>query len=271
MRLWAAAAARDRASRQRPDGRGRARPGRGRRRGGSSLTEIGYLGLVPARRGSKGVERKNLADLGGRPLLAWTLEAARDSTRLDSILLSTDDEDAIELAGELGVEAPFVRPAELAADETPMLDVVLHAVDWLEQERGSVTGTVVLLQPTSPFRDAADIDAAVAAFEKAGRDTLVSVAPVAQHPCDCIRVEDGRLRHAVEPPAPGARRQDMPEFLYLNGAIYVARVAALRARGRFVGEDSALHLMERGHSLDIDDEFELELARGLVALRGAAE
>lgn len=224
---------------------------------------------MPARGGSKGVPRKNLADLGGRPLLAWTLEAAQASARLDAVLLSSDDEEAIETAHSLGVDAPFVRPAELAADETPMLGVVLHAVDWLARESGVEVENVVLLQPTSPFRDRGDIDGAIEAFEAADRDTLVSVAAVSQHPCDCVRVDDGRLVHAVDPPGAGARRQEMPRFLYLNGAIYISRVGALRARGRFVEEDSALYVMERDHSLDIDDDFELELARGLVALRRA--
>src|ERR1041385_3098636 len=117
--------------------------------------DVPFLGVVPARAGSKGISRKNLEPLGGKPLLQWTIEAALGATRIDRVLLTSDDPDAIPLAERLGCPAPFVRPAELAADRVPTVDVVLHALDWVAAH-GDTVGSVVVLHPTSPFRDAAD-------------------------------------------------------------------------------------------------------------------
>lgn len=220
---------------------------------------VRYLGIVPARAGSKGLPGKNMLDLGGRPLLQHTLEAATGSTRLDRVLVTSDDEAALALAEEMGI--PSVRrPAELATDDAPVLGAVLHAADSI----GAAVENVVLLQPTSPLRDARDIDAAIEAFESAGRATLVSVDPVSQHPCEVVRVADGRLVRAVEWPEGATGRQALPEFFYVNGAIYIARVDQLRATGAFQDEDSAVYVMEPSHSVDIDDAFDLDVARGLL-------
>lgn len=220
---------------------------------------VRYLGIVPARAGSKGLPGKNMLDLGGRPLLQHTLEAATGSTRLDRILVTSDDEAALVLSEELGV--PSVRrPAELATDDAPVLGAVLHAVDSI----GAGVENVVLLQPTSPLRDARDVDAAVDAFESSGRATLVSVDPVSQHPCEVVRVVEGRLVRAVEWPEGATGRQALPEFFYVNGAIYIARVDRLRATGAFQDEDSAVYVMEPSHSVDVDDAFDLDVARGLL-------
>ena len=226
---------------------------------------VRYLGIVPARAGSKGIPGKNLADLGGAPLLRYTLDAALGAGRLDRVVLTSDDDRALDLAAELGLPA-VRRPLELAADDAPMLGAVLHAVDAVEAETGATVENVVLLQPTSPFRDAADVDAAVEAFEASGRSTLVSVVPVSQHPCEVVRVEGGRLHRAIDWPEQATGRQGLPEYFYVNGAIYVARVAHLRSEGTFQNDGSAVYTMEHGHSFDIDDGFDLDLARGLLAL-----
>ncbi|MGH3049694.1 MAG: cytidylyltransferase domain-containing protein [Gaiellaceae bacterium] len=220
-----------------------------------------YLGIVPARAGSKGIPGKNMADLGGKPMLRYTLEAARGASRLDAVVLTTDDDAAIALAEETGV--PTVRrPAELARDDAPLVPAVLHALDAVGDAEN-----VVLLQPTSPFRDERDIDAAVEAFESAGRSTLMSVDPVAQHPCEVVRPDGNRLEWAVEWPPDATGRQGLPDFYYVNGAIYVATAEHLRRGGRFQEPDSALYVMEPSHSFDIDEPFDLELARGLLAVR----
>ena len=220
---------------------------------------VRYLGVVPARAGSKGLPGKNMLELGGRPLVRHTLEAALGSARLDRILLTSDDEAAVALAEEVGVPS-VQRPAELATDDAPVLGAVLHAID----STGADVENVVLLQPTSPLRDARDIDAAIDAFESSGRPTLVSVDPVSQHPCEVVQVVDGRLERAVEWPEGATGRQALPEFFYVNGAIYIARVDKLRATGAFQDEDSAVFVMEPSHSVDIDDAFDLDVARGLL-------
>jgi CMP-N-acetylneuraminic acid synthetase len=207
--------------------------------------------------------------LGDRPLVQYTLEAARRSRRLDRVLLSSDDAEIIALAQRLGIRAPFTRPAELASDTASTVDVVLHALDWLAREEAYAPSAIVLLQPTCPFRDAADIDAAVATYEATGRETLLSVSPVLQHPCEMVRVRGDRLEWAVPHPAPGRGRQAFPPYYFIDGAIYITTPRFLRERRAFHDETSAIHVIARNHGFDIDDPQQLELARATLLLHGA--
>src|SRR5260370_36605229 len=225
-----------------------------------------YLGIIPARGGSKGIHRKNMAMLGDRPLLQYTIEAAQGSRRLDRCLFTSDDLPMIDFARRLGCEAPFQRPAELASDTAPTVGVVLHALDWLDAEEGYWPHAVVLLQPTAPFRDADDIDGAIEAYESRGRETLLSVSPVLQHPCSMVRECDRRLSWAVRPPANGGR-QAFPEYYFIDGAIHIATPSFLRRERTFHDQAAALYVIERTHGLDIDDHDQLDLARGLLLAR----
>jgi CMP-N-acetylneuraminic acid synthetase len=211
------------------------------------------------------VPRKNLADLGGKPLVQHSLEAGLASSRLDALLLSSDDPEILAVGERLGVPV-VLRPAELAADDAPMLGTALHALDHAEQELGLRAAALVLLQPTSPFRTGEDVDGAIEAFERSGADTLASVVPVDQHPCNCVRQVDGRLERAVPLPYPNARRQDLPQFHYVDGAIYIGRADFLRSAGVFVDERTATYVLPRSHGLNIDDAYELDIARGLLAV-----
>jgi CMP-N,N'-diacetyllegionaminic acid synthase len=224
--------------------------------------KVRYLGLIPARCGSKGIPGKNLAELGGRPLLAWTLEAARHSRRLDRTLLTSDDPVMIALAGSVDIDAPFVRPAHLATDTAQSIDVVLHALDWLAQN-GDDVEVVVLLQPTCPFRDAADVDAAIATYEASNAATLISVSRVLQHPCDMVTRTERGLEPAVAA-AQGGGRQAFPDYFFIDGAVYIAASSYLRTRRRFWDESSATHEISPTHGIDIDEPYQLRLARGLL-------
>ena len=218
---------------------------------------------ISARGGSKGIPRKNLVELGGKPLVQHSIEAGLASARLDAVVLSSDDPEIIDVGVNLGC-AVVVRPAELATDEASTLDGVLHAVDHVERELDLQPESIVLLQPTSPFRTSRDVDGAIVAFERSGADTLASVVPVTQHPCDCVHVVDGRLARAIPLPHANARRQDLPQFHYIDGAIYIARVEFLRTSGVFVDERTTTFVLQEGHGLEIDDAFQLDVARGLL-------
>lgn len=224
------------------------------------------LGLIPARGGSKGIPRKNLAPLGGRPLLQWTCEAARASRRLSRTVLSTDDPEIREAGRSWGVEAPFVRPAELAADETPMIDVVLHAVRAVEAG-GPGPDVIVLLQPTSPFRRAEHIDACVARLEETGCDTVVSVVGVPHRfgPGSLMKLEGERL----VPVAPLVLRRQEKERLYArNGpAVLGVRREVALSRGTLYGDDCRPLVMNEADSVDIDDPLDLAWAEFLLARR----
>jgi len=228
------------------------------------VREADYLGLIPARGGSRGIVGKNMRPIGGKPMLQFTIEAALGSKRLDETILTSDDDEMIEFAQSIECQAPFKRPSNLASYDSPMIGAVLHAVDWMEANRGIRYRNVVLLQPTSPFRDSADIDAAVEEFERSGRESLASVNPVSQHPCDCVAVRDDRLEMAVSLPEDSHKgRQTFPTFYFINGAIYITLVDFLRRERILLDRDTALHIMKQSHSLDIDDQFEFDTACGL--------
>jgi len=221
------------------------------------------LGVIPARGGSKGIPRKNLAPLAGRPLLAYTCDAARDSERLDRVIVSTDDEEIAEVARSNGVEAPFVRPAALSADDASMLDVLLHALDAV-----GGADAVVLLQPTSPLRTAAHVDEAVDRFAASGADSVVSVVrvPHAFSPGSLLRLDDGRLVPLLDGEQ-ARRRQDKPVLYARNGpAVLVVGADVLHA-GSLYGDDSRPYEMDLRSSVDIDSPFELELAELLLSKR----
>ena len=231
------------------------------------------LGVIPARGGSKGIRRKNLAPLGGRPLIAHTCDAARGSRALTRVVVSTDDDEVAAEAIKVGIEVPFLRPVALAADDTPMLDVLVDLLSTLAARESYRPGAVVLLQPTSPFRRAEHIDAAVDAFLASGADSVVSVVPVPHQftPSSLMKLEGDRLVFLGEPDNPGpSRRQDKPQLFARNGpAVVVTRTSVLLEQRALYGADTRALVMSREDSLDIDDAFDLELAELLLAARGA--
>jgi len=227
------------------------------------MSDVRVLAVITARGGSKGVPAKNIRPLAGRPLLFWTIQAARESTRIDRLILSSDDAQIIRIAAEFGCEAPFVRPAELARDDTPG---VLPVLDALERVHGY--DMVVLLQPTSPLRCAADIDACVDLLVSAQAPACVSVCAAQEHPFWMYWLEPGGQ---LEPVLPGdsaraTRRQELPPVFRPNGAVYVARVPWLREKRSFLSAGTLGYLMPAERSLDIDTES--DFVRAESALRG---
>lgn len=223
------------------------------------------LGLVPARGGSKGIPGKNLAVVAGRPLLAYTAAAARASTQLDRTIVSTDDAAIAAAAATMGLDAPFLRPSALAGDEVPMLPVLRHALAALD-EAGDRFDVVVLLQPTSPLRRAEHIDAAVEALVSSGADSVVSVVEVPHqfNPVSVLRMDEGRLCPYAEAPTV-ARRQDKPRLYARNGpAVLAVRRHALEA-GSLYGDHSRPLVMSARDSLDVDDPWDLHIARLVLA------
>ena len=235
----------------------------------------GVLGLIPARGGSKGIPRKNLAPLAGRPLIAHTIAAALASTRLDRVVVSTDDPEIAAVAREQGAEVPFLRPADLADDAAPALAVIRHAISTLDAQ-GWRTEAVAYLQPTSPLRSAAHIDAALDLLLEQGADSVVSVVEVPHNfsPLSVMRrQDDGRLTPYQEPDGPAPlRRQDKPRLWARNGPAVLAltRRTALEL-GVLYGPRTLGLVMDRVDSLDIDEPLDLELAAWLLARRAGGE
>lgn len=218
------------------------------------------LALIPARAGSKRLPNKNLLPVAGKPLIAWTIEAALASGCFDRVLVSTDSEALADIARAHGAEAPFLRPAELSSDTASSMDVIRHALGWLEAAHG-LPETTTLLQPTSPLRTADDIRAAFARFRDTGADSVVSVSEAEHSPLWSNTLpEDGSLAGFLRPEVLGKRSQDLPTYYRLNGAIYIARTSSLLAQGGFLGANSYAYVMPAERAIDIDHCADLLLA-----------
>jgi CMP-N,N'-diacetyllegionaminic acid synthase len=230
------------------------------------------LAVIPARGGSKGVPDKNIRPVAGRPLLQFTVEAAAGASRLGEWIVSTDSEGIAEVARGLGAPVPFLRPAELATDDAAAVPVIQHAVRFMERERGRAYDAVMMLQPTTPFRTAADIDAAVDLLVETGADSVISVVSVEGHHPARMKYLDGAGR-LVDPPFAEAYenqpRQELPAMVIRNGAIYLTRRDVLVEQGSFKGADSRALVMPRERSVNIDTEQDFAYAEWLYE-RGRA-
>lgn len=228
---------------------------------------MSVLAVIPARGGSKGILRKNIATLAGRPLIAYTLDAVRTASTITDVLVSTDDDEIIAMCKSLGVEMPYRRPAELGGDRVGMVETVLHALDWWKQTRGGEPDLIVLLQPTSPLRSAEDIDGTVKALRSSGKSSATSVHEMREHPMECVRIADGTWSLLEKPPEGANRRQDYTaQFQFINGAVYAVTPQFLRSRRAFVaeGSDTALYTMDAMRGIDIDDPEDLDLAEAIL-------
>jgi CMP-N-acetylneuraminic acid synthetase len=226
------------------------------------------VGVIPARGGSKGIPNKNLALLAGKPLLTYTCEQALRAKTLTRVIVSTDDPAIAQCAKACGVEVPFLRPPALAADDTPMLAVLCHALDILQQQDGYVPNMVVLLQPTSPLRKAEHIDEAVRLLLDSDAESVVSVVEVPHqyNPVSLLRVESGCLVPYLNGPQV-LRRQDKPALYARNGpAVVAVRHQVLLEQKSFYGNVSHPLVMSAESSVDIDQPADLALAECLLRL-----
>ncbi len=225
--------------------------------------------MIPARGGSKGIPRKNIAPLLGKPLLAYTAEAARAARRIARVLLTTDDPEIAEVGRHLGLEVPFLRPPELATDDMPTLPVVRHAVGWVE-EQGDRYDAICLLQPTSPLRRTGDIDRAVELLEQSGADSVVSVCavPPKYNPhWVYLRNADGLLGLSTGESQPISRRQELPLAFHREGSIYITRRDVLMIHNSLYGTKIAGFLVNEVVTVNIDEPGDLERAAALATSR----
>ncbi|HEX3101194.1 MAG TPA: acylneuraminate cytidylyltransferase family protein [Pyrinomonadaceae bacterium] len=212
------------------------------------------LGIIPARGGSKGVPRKNIKLLCGKPLLAYTAESALAAKRLTRVVLSTEDQEIAEVGKALGLDVPFMRPMELAQDNTPTLPVVLHVIKVLE-EVGEKYDAVCLLQPTNPLRRAKDIDACIDLLESSGSDSVVTVLPVPDtyNPRWVYwRSTDGSMVLSTGEREPVSRRQDLPPAFHREGSVYVTKRDVLFDHGNLYGTTVHGFEVDARNSVNID-------------------
>lgn len=228
------------------------------------------LGLVPARGGSKGVPRKNIRPLAGKPVLQYTAEAALAARGLARVILTTDDPEIAAVGRRCGLEVPFLRPAALADDATPMVPVGQHAIRWLHRQ-GESFDAVCLLQPTNPLRQPTDIDGSIALLERTGADSVISFVDIGEkHPARMkIIAADARV---VDPPFAeqfeGQRRQELPPLYLREGSIYLTRTHVLMEQHSFKGRDCRAWIIPPERACNIDTAFDLFLAEQLLKLLG---
>ena len=225
-----------------------------------------YFAIIPARGGSKGIKGKNLVNLGGKPLIQYTIEAAMKSKLVDFSLVSTDDKNVEALAIDLGLPTPFMRPSHLAQDDSSLVDVVVHALEWYNSEYRCMPMNILLLQPTSPFRTSEDIDSAIHQYERQNASSLVSVVEPMQHPNDMVYFENERLERLSVKPADivNMGRQKYRKFWFVDGGIYLLSVEKFLGTRKFMDESSIIYIMPRDHGIDIDDPYTLELAQQMI-------
>ena len=223
------------------------------------------LAIVPARRGSKGVPGKNLRPLAGRLLIEYALDAARRSGVVDRTILSTDSPEIADAGRRIGMDVPFLRPAQLSQDETPMLPVIQHAVQELAA-RGWTPAIVVLLQPTSPLRRPGHVREAVELLRRSGADSVVTVVEVPKHlsPDYVMRIEDGALRSFLPEGAGVTRRQDARAAYSRDGTVYAFRRETLDRFGSIYGANCRPLVIPATDSLSIDTPGDWEQAERLL-------
>ena len=230
---------------------------------------MNVVALVTARGNSKSIPGKNLATVAGKPLIAWTIEAARRAAGVGRVVVSTDDDRIASVARQWHAETPFRRPAELAEDDSPHIDVMLHAVRWLEEHEGCKPDYMLLLQPTSPLRTTEDVEAVIRIASETDVDGVVSVCPVHDHPYLTKRItDDGLLANLVDSGIAYLRRQDLPPAYCLNGALYLMKREALLEQKTFNPARMAPYVMPRERSLDIDDPWDLHVIDRMLSGNG---
>ena len=218
------------------------------------------LAIIPARGGSKGVARKNIKPLSGQPLIYWTINAAKNSRYIDRLILSSEDDEIIKVAEELGCEVPFKRPTELARDDTPGIEPVLHALHTLQTSYDYI----IMLQPTSPLRTSDDIDSAIELCNIKHAPFCVSVSEPKTHPYWTFKLDNNDHLVRLFPDVP-VRRQELPDLVTLNGAIYIAKSSELLSSKSFLTDETVAYVMPEERSLDIDTALDFKMCEIILA------
>lgn len=223
------------------------------------------LAVIPARGGSKGVCGKNIKKLAGKPLVAYTIEAAINSSVFEKVIVSTDKKEIAEIAVSYGAEVPFLRPDDISGDLTSSDDVILHALSYYQQQ-GVEYEEVCKLQPTSPLRTSKHIQDAYQLLHERKADFLVSICACEHSPLWAGAIgDDLRLDNFISEQAKRACRQDLPTYYRLNGAIYMARTKCFYENRSFLGKNSVAYIMEQEDSVDIDSLLDFQIAEVLLS------
>ncbi|AIY80624.1 cytidylyltransferase family protein [Clostridium botulinum 202F] len=218
------------------------------------------LAIIPARGGSKGLPGKNILNLNGKPLIAHTILASKNSKFVTRVVVSTDDKEIAEISKKYGAEVPYLRPNSLAKDKSLTIDSVFHMLDYLEKHEVYFPDYVLLLQCTSPLRDEQHIDGAIEKLVKSNFYGIISICESEVNPYWTNIFENESLKYFLEEGKNITRRQDLPHIYRYNGAIYLAKTEALKRERTFEVENLTGYVMDRESSIDIDTEIDFKIA-----------
>jgi len=233
---------------------------------------MAIIAIIPARGESKSIPRKNIKLLAGKPLIAYTIETALKCKLLDRIIVSTDDKEIAAISKKHGAEVPFMRPRELALDSIPMLPVLQHAVSYLEQNEKLHIDIVVLLQPTSPFREVSDIESCIKKLKKEKADSVVTVCEAEHNPYFVMmKFQDDNLVPLLKTEKPVTTRQDALKVYRLNGAVYAVKRDVLMNENKIFTDNTKAVIMPQEKSIDLDHPLDFEFAEFLIKKGYASE
>lgn len=226
------------------------------------------LAIIPARGGSKGVPRKNIKEICGKPLISYTIEAAKRSKYIDRVIVSTDDIEIETVSKNYGAEVPFLRPNELAGDNSPTIDCVIDVIKRLKIDEGYFPDYIALLQCTSPLRDENHINEAVEELMNSKMDGIVSINEVENNPYWTNVINNGRLEYFLEEGKKITRRQDLPKIYAMNGAIYIISTEVLIKEKTFEPDNICGYIMNSTESVDIDELLDFKIAELIMSEGG---
>jgi N-acylneuraminate cytidylyltransferase/CMP-N,N'-diacetyllegionaminic acid synthase len=223
--------------------------------------------IIPARSGSKGIPDKNVYLLNGKPLIAYSIEAALASPKIKRVIVSTDSESYAEIARQYGADVPFIRPPELAGDEVHSIFSVIHCLEWLQEKERYYPELVVKLLPTAPLRKTKHIDEAVELYKQKGSGSVISVCLADKSPRYYRRIVSNHLVPYEAFNNINYQRQDLESIYQLNGSIYISTPQIIIKNRTFQVEETYPYVMDRKYSIDIDDCFDLKIAEFLLQRR----
>lgn len=226
------------------------------------------LVYIPARSGSKSIIDKNIVDVCGKPLIAYTIEAAKQSRYVDKVIVSTDSPRYAEIVKKYGAEAPFLRPKELAADTSVEMDSCQHMMQWVEQNWNEKYDIVIKLEPTSVLRIGEDVDKAVEKLVEKNADTVVTVTEAFTHPFWMnVLPDDHSMKNFIAPDVAKKNRQQLPKYYQLDGLVYVARWDFMKKNKTWFAENAYATITPNNRAVDVDGPTQLEVVRTLVKQR----
>lgn len=222
------------------------------------------LAIIPARGGSKGIPRKNIKKLNGKPLIAYTIDEAKKSKYIHRVIVSTEDKEIAEISRKFGAEVPYLRPLQLSQDDSPTIDCVIHMINWLKEKENYTPDYVCLLQCTSPLRTFENIDGAINKAISLGMDGVVSICEAEVNPYWTNVMDDDKLKYFIEEGEKITRRQDLPKVYRINGAIYLIKTNILLDKKTFETDNITGYIMSNESSMDIDTEIDFKVAELLM-------